>query len=217
MYRSWRAAGKDGAAGVGAEAARAKLEAATSGFVPNPALHLTRGPGGLCVLPVRIATDIEDEGFLAGFRLAVEEHWNDVLPARQAGLRIEIDWDRRTPGSLYPSGPPEPASAIDLGAHCGRFGPGATVLTTGAGTGHVLGWAIILGTAPIRAHDLAHEFSHVLGFADEYARVYEGSATDPTGFVIIEIIPFTDNLMAAPGAGRVTAAMVSRLLAAYGG
>jgi hypothetical protein len=157
-----------------------------------------------------------EKRFLAIFTEAVDTVWNQSQAQRQDGLRIEIDWDRRTPEDLYPEGAPARGDAIDTDLHRERFGPGTLVLTTGAVLTYGEDFAVFLGTDPVTRHVLAHEFAHLLGFADGYVRAFEGSPDDPWGVVIHEIRVSPPSILGAPERGRVTPAMVRRVLAAYG-
>ena len=72
-----------------------------------------------------------------------------------------------------------------------------------------------LGSGKLAPRVLAHEFGHLLGFADAYLRGYAGSPDDPYGLRIIEWTGLMNDLMGGPGVGRVTREMIEQLLAAY--
>ncbi len=60
---------------------------------------------------------------------------------------------------------------------------------------------IALGPAGITRTTLAHEFGHILGFSDAYMRGFRDLGED--GYEILELVPNPDDIMAAPGIGRV--------------
>jgi hypothetical protein len=216
-YRESKTPADDNASRARADLASKKLKEALFGFQPVPGLRIERGPDGGSLLRAPIATDVGDDRFLATFAEAVDTVWNQSQAQRQSGLRIEIEWVRRTPEGLYPEGAPARGAAIDTTLHRKRFGPGTLVLTTGAVSTYAEDSAIFLDTDPVTPHLLAHEFAHLLGFADGYLRAFEGSPDDPWGVVIHEITVSPDSLLSAPGHGRVTPEMVRRVLAAYAG
>jgi hypothetical protein len=61
--------------------------------------------------------------------------------------------------------------------------------------------AIVLGSQPITARVLAHEFGHVLGFRDRYVRGYEDLGKD--GFQVLEIVVDEKDIMAGTSHGAV--------------
>ena len=75
-----------------------------------------------------------------------------------------------------------------------------------------MGRYIALGPGEILGNDLAHEFGHVLGFADRYIRAARDLGE--AGYELLEIVTDPDDIMAAPGSGRVSAEHVEQLLAA---
>lgn len=214
-YRLWRAPATDEAARAKAEEARLRLEADLLGFAPAKGLAFADAADGRRALAVRVATDVEDEGFLRAFAEGVERTWNGAKAMTEAKVRIDLAWDRRAPRDLYPEGPPDRGGKIDTAKHRERFGAAPFVLTTGADSTNAFAGAIFLGTATTTRRTLAHEFGHLLGFSDGYLRAYEGSPDDPNGAVFFEVGPFPESLMASPGTGRVTEGMVARLLRAY--
>ncbi len=171
---------------------------------------------GARVLRVEVSTDIEDAAFLDNFREAIDRFWNNAEAMKDAHLTIALEWDHRKIAVLYPEGPLTRGSSIDKKAHLARFGPKRLVLTTGVQTTHVCGArAIFVSSARESRHTLAHEFAHLLGFTDRYLRAYERSPGDPNGVALIEIIPYPNDIMGAPGRGKVTQQMVEALFAAY--
>jgi len=212
-YRLWRSTS---ASEADKQAARRRLEDGELQFSPSPGLRI-EGPAGRLVLRVPMQTDIPDEAYLKALETGVESHWNASAPMKAAGLRIEIQWKRRSPRELYPEGPPAKGAAIDVPAHLGRFGPQALIMTTGASaTQGYPNRAIVLGPGGIGPHDLAHEFAHILGFLDGYLRAYDGGVKDPDGVVFWEVTPFPGDLLSDPNSGNVTDAMVRKLLGGYG-
>jgi hypothetical protein len=213
-YRLWRSTPADAAASAAASAAGRTLELEATRFSSVP-WHRVESSGDGLSLRVRFQTDIEDSVFLSSLAATVERFWSRSAAMQDAGLRVEVLWDRVPPSTLYPEGAPPRGSPIDPSRHLARFSPGY-VLTTGAAVLHLLGGrAIVLGPDPTTGRILSHELAHVLGFADGYFRVFEGSPESADGLVITELTPFPCGLMADPGGGRVTPAMVRRLLEAY--
>lgn len=215
LYRSWRAPLEKEDGSLHAGKLREQLEKGMLRLDPSPALHIGRDPFGSLSLPVRIATDISNEPFLAAFAEGVERFWNGAQPMREAGLRIELTWERRSPESLYPEGAPGKGERIDAARHRKRFGSAPLVLTTGAESTHVLQGAIFLATGRMSRRALAHEFAHLLGFDDAYIRAYDGSGDGGDGVVFREVTPFPESLLASPGRGLVTRSMVETLLEVY--
>ena len=145
--------------------AREQLDAALSRFTASDRIK-PRCEDSELVLMVPLITDIEDAEFLATFEFAIDQHWNESEALSAAGVRIVVEWDRRTPRDVYPQGPPEPGSAITLVSHLARFPTYGFVMTTGARSTHVRGRAIVIGSARTTRRTLAHEFGHLLGFGD---------------------------------------------------
>jgi hypothetical protein len=216
-YRLWRAkaGSKVKADKAVAEEARRRVETHLDGFAKVKAIPVEARPGGGRALVLTVATDVEDTAFLDAITAAVERTWNQSKPMTDARLRLEVRWDRRSPASLYPEGPPARGAKIDTAKHRERFGQAAFVLTTGAESTHVLVDTLFLGTASTNPRVLAHELGHFLGFADGYLRAFEGSIDDANGVVFVEVGPFPESLMASPGTGRVTDSEVKALLAGY--
>ncbi len=168
------------------------------------------------VLSVTIFTDVENKDFLARFRNGVEQAFNRSPAARARGFEIALTIRTIPPASLYPDGAPAAGAAIDLKAHAGRFPDGALVLTMGAESTHAFtGRYIALGPSPVTPRVLAHEFGHLLGFDDTYVRSYEGDPRDAFGVVVIEWSGLFDDLMGAPGSGRVSPRMIDTLITNY--
>jgi hypothetical protein len=167
----------------------------TPGFVQvsHPAPHRW-------TITMRIYTDIEDQPFLDRIHAAVESHWH--VRDGEDEFAMALDLRRVELARLYPGGDvPVPGAPIDLGQHQGRFPPDGAVLTTGAGTLHVLGRAINLAPHDLAPRVLAHEFGHLLGFVDGYFRGYRDRGAD--GYEVLEVIIDPGDIMSAPGAGSV--------------
>jgi len=184
-------------------------------FQPQPGLVIEKADNGTRILRVRVASDIEAPAFLDAFRAAVEETWSQSQAAIAMRFRIELDLQQISPTELYPEGPPERASPIDLQQHLSRFPDGFMVLTTGAKSVHSGAGYVQLDSEKLMPRVLAHEFGHLLGFADAYLRGYAGSPDDPYGLRIIEWTGLMNDLMGGPGVGRVTREMIEQLQAAY--
>lgn len=214
MYRGWRESLQHGKDAPVVLEARNKLEKEMLKVAPAPALCLKPASSGPDTLTVRVATDVTDEAFLAAFSSAVERHWNESQAMKEANLRIDLAWDRVSPGSLYPEGAPRHGERIDAARHRKRF-QAPLVLTTGVESTHVLDGAIFLGARPVTPSVLAHEFAHLIGFDDAYIRAYDGSGEDPDGVVFREVTPFPESLLASPRRGKVTPRMVEVLREAY--
>jgi hypothetical protein len=198
------------------EALRREVLLKLAPFRPASGLAIERA-GDALVLPVEVATDIDDETFLAVAARAVAEEFSQSDAARVARLSLEVRWRRVAVDVLYPEGPPDQASAIDPDDHLRRFPDGALILTTGAASTYARPRrAVLLGPSPLARRTLAHEFGHLLGFDDAYLRCYEGDPAGPYGAVLVEWTGLSDDLMGNPRGGRVTAEMVETLIEAYG-
>ena len=168
------------------------------------------------MLRVEVVTDITDARFLRQFEAAVDREFTQAPAARARKFKVALTVRRVSPSSLYPQGAPESASPVDIDEHVSRFPAGALVLTTGARSTHAFnGRYIQLGTNRCRPRTLAHEFGHLLGFSDAYLRCYVGEPSDLMGCSIMEWSGLLNDLMGEPEHGRVTPAMIDRLLSAY--
>ena len=194
----------------------AEIRAAVAPFARRDGLALEADAGGGYRLSVRVASDVEDAAFLEAFAEAIAREWTRAEAARELGLRIELELKAVTPGELYPEGPPARGRRLELADHLGRFPEGYMVLTTGAESVHSGNGYVQLGPAPITPRVLAHEFGHLLGFADGYLRGYEGRPGDPYGVRVVEWTGLLEDLMGAPAFGRVTRGMIEQLLEVYG-
>ncbi|MEE2886458.1 MAG: hypothetical protein VX951_03400 [Planctomycetota bacterium] len=198
------------------EAIRAEVQSEVAPFQKTPGLKVSTDEDGWRVLRVEVVTDITDETFLKTFEAAVDREYTQSAVARAKKFRIELSLQRMSPARLYPDGVPALASVVDIEKHVARFPKGALVLTTGARSTHAFnGRYIQLGTNRCRPRTLAHEFGHLLGFSDAYLRCFTGKSTDPLGCSIMEWTGLLNDLMGEPEHGRVTSAMLDRLLSAY--
>lgn len=214
----WRELVKSGEDPAQADSLLAVIRNRIAPFQPTPGLAVRREDDGEQVLPVQIATDIDDPAFLERFRSAVDEIYNDAPAARERRFRIDVSFRYLAPEQLYPGGAPARGDPIDEKDHLRRFPEGSLVLTTGARRTHAyVGWYLQLGSEPTNPRRLAHEFGHLLGFSDAYLRASKGSPQDPFGSVLIEWTGLLDDLMGSPAHGTVSASMIDRLMRAYGG
>lgn len=166
-----------------------------SGFAPPAFLKIGRAQDGEWVIAVPTYTDIADPRFLSAFKEAVENVWRVETPGLHA--RVEIEFRQATPDAATPAG-----THIDVDNHARHFPRDGAALTTGSNiTYAIVGKYIALGPEELSPNVIAHEFGHVLGFADGYFRGYRSLAED--GFEVLEIIPVPDDIMCAPGHGRV--------------
>ena len=86
------------------------------------------------------------------------------------------------------------------------------MLTTGANFTQLLIRGIIVGPHDIAPNPLAHEFGHIRGFVDRYFRGYRDRG--PEGFEVLEVVIDPEDIMSAPGAGRVGRHHFERILGA---
>lgn len=169
---------------------------------PNP---------NLWILQVPLFTDIQDSGFLQGCKAAIEKRWHVIDGDDE--FRVEVLLTTMNPLDLYaPDPPPAPGTHIDLRAHVARFPAEGGVLTTGAKSTHAMPrHSIALGPQDLSTNTIAHEFGHILGFADRYFRGYRDLG--PDGYEILEVVPDYEDIMAAPGYGRVLRSHFDTILA----
>lgn len=175
------------------------------------------------IIRVPMRTDIDDRMFLGEFRRRVAKVWS--VRDGDDEYRVHVSITRITVGELYRgcSGTseqgaaarcvaPKPGEHLDTKAHAARFPRTTAGLTTGAGRPFTIQGVIVLGSAKIKAHVLAHEFGHVLGFRDEYFRGYHDLGAD--GYQVVEIVADPGDVMGDPDAGPVRGEMMRRLVAA---
>lgn len=158
-------------------------------------LEIDRPGSGPTVVRLPVYTDILDDAFLEAVESGVEGMWS---VGREGGYMLDIELRKRSPvGS-----PPRPGDRIDLMEHATRFPDDGALLTTGAeSTYGFVGEYVALGPGDITVRTLAHEFGHVLGFADGYIRGYRDLGED--GFEILELTSSFEDIMSAPREGRV--------------
>jgi hypothetical protein len=186
-------------------------------FKPTPGLHISYIEGGEMVLPVTVCTDIEDSDFLWAFQEGVQESFSRSPAARAARFAVDLQWRFIGATTLYPDGAPHRGAKIDMNAHRALFPGCPLVLTSGASSLNArVGSRIFLGTGPVSRRTLAHEFGHLLGFEDAYARGYDGEPGDAYGVVIVEWTGLTADLMGDSDRGQVSEAMITALITAYG-
>jgi hypothetical protein len=166
-----------------------------SSFAPPSFLKINHDRDGEWIIVVPTYSDITDSGFLSAFKEAVEHVWRLQTPEILA--RVEVEFRQITPEAALPTG-----THIDVDDHVKHFPADGAVLTTGSNSTYsIVGKYIALGPQEIPPNVIAHEFGHILGFADGYFRGYRALAED--GFEVLEIIPVPDDIMCAPGQGHV--------------
>ncbi len=158
-------------------------------------LEIDRPGSGPTVVRLPVYTDILDDAFLEAVESGVEGMWS---VGGESGFMLDIELRKRSPvGST-----PRPGDRIDLMEHAARFPDDGALLTTGAeSTYGFVGEYVALGPGDITVRTLAHEFGHVLGFADGYIRGYRDLGED--GFEILELTSAFEDIMSAPREGRV--------------
>lgn len=175
-------------------------------------LQYDRAPGR-CTIRLPVSTDIADADFLDRAERMIEDTWTAADAA--AVFSVDVQFRRVSTAALYhAAATPAPLAdaALDVASHVARFAADAAILTTGADRTHAIaGRYVALGPADINGNTLAHEFGHLLGFFDHYVRAARDLGD--AGFEIVEIVPDYDDIMAAPGTGRVTPAHFRRLTA----
>ena len=163
------------------------------------------------IIRVPMFTDIEERDFIAAVKRIIESTWRIADGDKQ--LRVELGISYVSPASLYEElAKPQRGVPLDLNRHLERFPSGGAILTTGALTTHVQKHAIVLGPRTITPQVLAHEFGHILGFQDGYIRGYRNLRK--SGFQIREVVVFPEDIMAAPGSGRVVPAQFKKIIGA---
>ncbi len=137
-------------------------------------------------------------------------------------LKVEVELHRVKTRDLYAEAElPYHGDSINTKAHVEkfiqRFGPSTLVLSTGAHrTVAEIGRSIILGPENRSPRSLAHEFCHLLGFADAYLRAFEGDPNDPAGCTLVEWTGLQNNIMGSPSRGTWTVAMEQTVATHYG-
>lgn len=165
------------------------------GFAPPVFLKIDRARDGEWVVVVPIYSDIADSSFLSAFKEAVERVWRVQTSGLHA--RIEVEFRRLVPEAAFPTG-----THIDVNDHAKHFPADGAVLTTGSNSTYsITGKYIALGPQEVAPNVIAHEFGHILGFVDGYLRGYRSLGED--GFEVLEVVPDPNDIMSAPGQGRV--------------
>lgn len=186
--------------------------AAAREFLGQPAVpgfvEIDRPGSGITVIRLPVYTDILDDTFLEAVESGVEGMWSF---GGAAGYALDIELRKRSPvGST-----PRRGDRIDLMEHATRFPDDGALFTTGAeSTYGFVGEYVALGPGEITVPTLAHEFGHVLGFADGYIRGYRDLGED--GFEILELTSSFDDIMSAPREGRVLGSHFELVIAAAG-
>ncbi|HCO60848.1 MAG TPA: hypothetical protein DIT58_11745 [Porticoccaceae bacterium] len=186
-------------------------------FRPTPGLHINTELNEGNVLALIVCTDIEDKDFLKRFQQSISDAYNQSLAAKTKRCAINLSWRIVNATDLYQNAPPAIGESIDITEHRARFTGCPLVLTTGAtSTFAQVGNFIALGTDPVFARTLAHEFGHLLGFEDAYVRGYEGKLREPYGVTLVEWSGLSNDLMGNSSAGQVSGEMIETLVSAYG-
>jgi hypothetical protein len=176
-------------------------------------LQVRRNGAQQVVLRVPVYTDLEDDGFLDQAKAVIEDYWR----VEEDGIRyiLEVEYRKRPASQLYGRNAPRRGDNLDVTAHVGRFPSDGAVLTSGAEFTYAgVGRYIALGPGDLSPRIFAHEFGHLLGFADGYIRGYRDLGEQ--GFEILELTAFFDDIMSAPRQGRVQATHFRLLLEARG-
>jgi hypothetical protein len=152
------------------------------------------------LVTVPLYTDITDTTFVARARSMIESAWK--LHDGADDFSLVLDIRPVSPSQLYAGAEaPPPGSHIDIAGHVARFPADGGVLTTGANTTYVFGRGVIIGPGTLSRATLVHEFSHLLGFRDNYFRSFEDRGAD--GYAITEVILEPDDVFTVPERGEV--------------
>ncbi len=164
----------------------------------------------LWIIQVPLYSDIQDQSFLQACKEAIEEAWQ--FKNQSVEFRVEVLMTAIAPQDLYrPAAHPPDGTHINLKAHVARFPKAGGVLTTGTKSTHAIPRrSIVLGPKIIGTRTLAHEFGHILGFADRYFRGYRDLGVE--GYKILEAVPNLFDIMASPGNGQVLRSHFNDLL-----
>jgi hypothetical protein len=161
------------------------------------------------IFRVPLATDIEDHDYVGAVKDIIETTWR--LKDGGKSYRVELEINHISPDTLYSATEtPGHGQKIELARHLKRFPAASAILTTGAGTTHVQGPAIVLGPHPIAPKLIAHEFGHILGFRDRYVRAYR--KLGPHGLQILEVVADPLDIMAGTVNGAVQRGHFLKLL-----
>lgn len=164
-------------------------------------------------LIIPVATDINDTKFLDQFKASVERIWSfsenvtGTTKIKPPGFRVVLDIKKINLDHLKL----KKYSPIDIEKHIMNFPKDRAVLTTGSkSTFAIMNRYIALGPQEITERVLAHEFGHILGFADTYFRGYRDRGEE--GFEILEIVPDYTDIMGNPDSGIVKLTHFERLM-----
>jgi hypothetical protein len=181
-------------------------------LVPSSITVVTDNENHRVVLQVPIYTDIENDGFLAQAKSAIEKVWQ----ARDTDMSysVEIEFRKISAAALYEGEtPPQRGTHFEVSVHAARFPAGSLVLTTGAEmTNAVVKRYVALGPGDIFMRTLAHEFGHLLGFPDGYIRGYKDLGE--MGLEIQELTTVFDDIMSSPRDGAVLPAHFKMIMEA---
>jgi hypothetical protein len=170
------------------------------GKMPSPGFVRLENLDSQWIIHVPLLTDIEDREYMTAVKEIIEKTWQ--LKDGKNSYRVELDVTHLSIDALYvETDKPRPGQRIEIRHHLKRFPSGAPILTTGARSTHVRGYAIVLGPHPIAPHVLAHEFGHILGFRDRYVRGYRNLGKQ--GFQVMEVVVDPSDIMAATAHGVV--------------
>ncbi|MEW6056456.1 MAG: hypothetical protein AB1540_07560 [Bdellovibrionota bacterium] len=162
------------------------------------------------IVQVPVYTDISNKAFTTKLKTAIEKEW--YVESRENVYKLEIKLTPVSPQKLYaPSKPPRPGEKMDLSKHIARFPKNGGVITTGSNSTFASpGRYIALGPQDLSHNVAAHEFGHILGFADWYFRGYRDKGSE--GFEVLEIVPDLTDLMCSPGNGKAKRHHYERIL-----
>jgi hypothetical protein len=217
LAREWQSLRAQGADPARIGQLESEIRERVAVFRAAPDLAIERAADEEVVLPVSVHTDISNGQFLDEFREAVQAEWSGSDAAQSRRVSIRLEFVRVPIEELYPGAALSPGAEIDVEQHVARFPEDALVMTTGAASTHAWkGRSLLIGPEATTGRVLAHEFGHLLGFGDAYLRGFDGRPADPHGVVLVEWTGLLDDLMGNPAGGRVTEAMIDRLVEAYG-
>ena len=123
----------------------------------------------LTTLKVPLATDINDSEFRREFAGAVDSYWNQSPWARLNGVRFALVWHDVAADSDFARG------KRTMAQHLSGFPKDEVGLTTGGQATGVIGNVLVLAPGSVNGRTLAHEFGHLLGFADCYYRTWRST------------------------------------------
>ena len=185
------------------------INAASRGLTPRDHVRFEQPGPHLWIFHIPVITDIEDKGFLQGFKKAAERRW--CLRDGEDEFRIEIELRQLSAVELYGNDSdtaesdkikvPGRGEQISLVQHCRKFPKDAARLSSGAKKTYIRAGCMFVGPEDVGESTLVHEFGHLLGFADEYVRGYRDLGVE--GYEILEIQADGKDIMASSGAGSI--------------